>query len=55
MTHEATPTSEAETGPESDPTLPDATSVPVADGPDDLPPVDHVLADLDAVTDEAVR
>lgn len=41
MTHEATPGAEAPDGPEHDHHLPDAMSVPVADGPDDLPPVDH--------------
>lgn len=40
MTHEHYPDSEADGGPEQDPDLPDATSVPVADGPDDLAPID---------------
>ena len=40
MTHEFYPDSEADDGPETDPDLPDATSVPVADGPDDLAPID---------------
>jgi hypothetical protein len=56
MTHEATPVSEADHGPEHDPTLPDALSVPVGDGPDDLPPIDHPAVDLDDVTpDDANR
>lgn len=40
MTHEATPTTEADAGPEATSELPDATSVPVADEPDALPPID---------------
>jgi hypothetical protein len=39
MTHEKTPTSEHEGGPEHTHNLPDADSIPVADGPFDLPPV----------------
>lgn len=50
MTHEVNPDAEATNGPEHDPALPDALSVPVADGPDDLPPIDHPAVDLDAVT-----
>lgn len=41
MTHEHAPAAEADGGPEHDDALPDATSIPVAAGPDDLPPVDH--------------
>ena len=51
MTHEATPSAEADHGPEHDHTLADALSVPVADGPDDLPPIDHPGPDLGAVTE----
>jgi hypothetical protein len=40
MTHEAIPDSEAPGGPETDPNLPDATSVPTSDYPDELAPVD---------------
>jgi hypothetical protein len=40
MTHEATPATEADEGPEATADLPDATSVPVADEPDALPPID---------------
>lgn len=50
MTHEVNPGAEATKGPEHDPALPDALSVPVADGPDDLPPIDHPTVDLDDVT-----
>jgi len=41
MTHEHTPGGEADGGPENDDALPDARSIPVAEGPDDLDPVEH--------------
>jgi hypothetical protein len=39
MTHERAANAEADGGPEADASLPDATSIPVADTPDALPPV----------------
>jgi hypothetical protein len=43
MTHELTPSSEADGGPEHTDRLWPAEDVPTADGPDDLPPIDRVL------------
>jgi hypothetical protein len=38
MTHEQLPNSEADGGPEQDDYLPDAATIPVAPGPDELSP-----------------
>jgi hypothetical protein len=41
MTHERMQNDEAEGGPENDDRLPDAVSIAVSDGPDDLDPVEQ--------------
>lgn len=41
MTHEHIEGGEADDGPEHDEALPDATSIPVADDPDELDPFEH--------------
>jgi hypothetical protein len=41
MTHEHSENDEAEGGPQHDHRLPNAWEIPVADGPDDLDPVDQ--------------